>query len=387
MAKRSRRAARSLVVATVAAGIAGVLGLPALYRQLHGSPTPTGTAVPGQPPGLALDTAGDTAADVSQSGSTTAKPFLKRWQGWLFHGVNGVVITLAVLWVVPLAYAIRVLPNTTVPVPQSSSVEVDFSQGHPAHSPISVEISFSREQQFDSNGWQMVMAIYLNGPDLAQAGWSITAIVPAGVQVNGAIGNSALLGRVLPYAASGTTDDVYIAPGPMRRGTYTALLIWNNLSSGPMQVNEANLAAAFPDVTVDNQSPSYSGLGPPPVPQPQMSVTRELVPFGDFAYFGGVPPNQLNDSAWSWQADTYPVNEGSGIFSPGLDVEARSPTLDASSSTNEFRSGIAFGIAAAAFIGFATEFVRAVSEARKRAITGAGSGIASGGAPRGEVSA
>ena len=211
MAKRSPRAARSLVAA-VAAGIAHLaLGLPALYRQLHGSPTPTETAVPGQPPPRpALDTAGDTAADVSQSGQPIAKPFLRRWRGWLLQGVNGVVIVLTVLWVVPLIYAIRVLPNTAVPVPQSSSVEVDFSQGHPAHSPVSVEISFSREQQFDSNGWQMVMAIYLNGPDLAQAGWSITAIVPAGVQVNGTIGNSALLGRVSPFGDSGTTDDVYI---------------------------------------------------------------------------------------------------------------------------------------------------------------------------------
>ena len=294
------------------------------------------------------------------------------------------VIILTVLWAIPLAYAIWVLPNTAVPAPQASSVEVDFSPGHPARSPLSVAIGFSREQQFDSNNFQMDLAIYLNGPDLVHIGWSIIAIVPRGVQVNGAMGNSASLGRVSPYAGSSTKDEVYIAPGPQRRGTYEALLIWNNLSSGPMQVNGANLAAVFPDVTAENRT--TDSPNPTAIPQPQISVTRELVPFGDFAYLGGLPPNQVNDSAWSWQADTSLVNAGAEPYSPGLDVEARSPTLDASSSTNEFRSGIAFGIAAAAFIGFATEFVKAVAKAREdsrvettRAVTGATPAEATGG--------
>lgn len=362
MAKRSRRAARSLAVATVAAGIAAVLGLPALYRQLNTSPTPTEVPVPSQPPRLALDTASETPADGFQSGQATEQWLPRRWLRWLGHGISAVVITLTVLWAIPLAYAIWVLPNTAVPRPQASSVEVDFSSGHPARSALSVAISFSREQQFDSNSFQMDMAIYLNGPDLVRVGWSITAIVPRGVQVNGAIGNSAALGRVSPYAGSSIKDEVYIAPGPQRRGTYQALLIWNNLSSGPMQVNGANLAAVFPDVTAENWT--TDSPNPPAIPQPQMSVTRELVPFEDFAYLGGLPPDQVNDSAWSWQADTSLVNAGAEPYSPGLDVEARSPTLDASASTDEFRSGIAFGIAAAAFIGFATEFVKAVAKAR-----------------------
>ena len=74
--------------------------------------------------------------------------------------------------------------------------------------------------------------------------------------------------------AAGSTE---LRPGAGAGGAYAVLLVWDNVLSGPMQVHGANLAAAFPDVTVDNKTSGH-GASPPSVPEPQVTVTLELVP-------------------------------------------------------------------------------------------------------------
>jgi hypothetical protein len=124
-----------------------------------------------------------------------------------------------------------------------------------------------------------------------------------------------------------------------------------------MQVIGANLVAAFPQVTVVNQTSGGSDdtSGADTVPTPQVTVQRELVPEGDFTYLGGLPPNHLVGFGWTWNPETSYVDKG--IAASSFDVEARSPTADERSHTAEFYSGIAFGVAAAAFIAGIAEFV------------------------------
>jgi hypothetical protein len=86
-----------------------------------------------------------------------------------------------------------------------------------------------------------------------------------------------------------------------------------------------------------------------------VTVRRELVPLGDYAFLGGLPPDQLAGGAWSWKPEIGHVNEGDAA--PALDIEARSATADGQSHDAEFKSGIAFGIAASALIAGIQEFV------------------------------
>ena len=81
-----------------------------------------------------------------------------------------------------------------MPQPPSSSIEVDFSPGRPALSPVTVGVVLS----------QGSLEINFTGADFAHAGWWVDAAVPLGVDMNGALENYP------SYTADGT-DFVHIA--------------------------------------------------------------------------------------------------------------------------------------------------------------------------------
>lgn len=272
------------------------------------------------------------------------------------RGFSVTVAVLAALGAIATAVAVWLLPGSSLPRPPGSSVEVDFSSEHPANTPTSIDVQLSSTPSFSrstrENGADLT--IYLSGSGLSEPGWSIYAVVPSGVKVFGIEPGTAHVGH---YPNSNGMSSVYVTPGPARGGTYTVILAWDDLRSGPMQVDGPDLTATFPDITVDNQ-----GVSDPPPQAPPLTVMREIVPFGDFAYLGGVPPDQLSDSAWSWKGRTFPVNGGSGMMSTGLETQAKSASVDAQSHAMELYSGIAFGVAAGAAIGAIQEFVKTATK-------------------------
>lgn len=112
-------------------------------------------------------------------------------------------------------------------------------------------------------------------------------------------------------------------------------------------------------------SPPAPGLSPPALtptgPEgswsgpPLVTVTPELDPRSDFAYLGGPPPDHFAGPFWVWKPDTGHAT-GTVLNSP-LDAEARSAALDGQAQTAQFYSGVAFGVAASAFIAAVAEFV------------------------------
>jgi hypothetical protein len=188
------------------------------------------------------------------------------------------------------------------------------------------------------------LTIDLTGQAFTHAGWSLFVAVPAGVKVSN-LG----AGNLIP--TRGGSEVFMIAPGAVRDGSNTALLEWNSLSEGPLQVNGSNLVAEFPYVEVTNEPANSASY----VPTPTVTVSQRLFPRGDFSYLGGTPPDHYVGGDWVWGPDIGSVNDG-GVF-PFV-VEARSAVADEQSHTAELYSGIAFGLAAAALIAGIQEFVK-----------------------------
>jgi len=136
--------------------------------------------------------------------------------------------------------------------------------------------------------------------------------------------------------------------------------------------------ASFPDVAViDNWSPADSSRAAS-APLPRLTVTLNLITFGDYTYVGGPPPVGLNDLGWTWKA----TNEGRGrgftqydgskgaesdISSHAFSVEARSSSEEEQANNAEFKSGAVFGVAAAALIAAIQEFVKSATEGGRAA--------------------
>ena len=290
--------------------------------------------------------------DPDTSWVTRAKAWIRRrlTAAWAYTrgGFKPAVWVLLLLTIAALAYGWAKRPDTTIPQPPSSTIEVHFSQGHHALSPVTVGVRLLLDSLHPGggDGSAVTLAIDLSGEDFTHGGWRVYADVPAGVNVTDPQDSPP------PYVSDGIAY-VSIAPGPQRSGGYTALLEWKNLTSGPMQVIRANLAAAFPAVTVINETSNDSAF----VPTPQVTVTRALVPRSDFTYQAGSQPDQFVGVEWQWSPVTGTVNVPQ--VADVLDVEAKSPSLDGPDQTAQFYSGIAFGLAAAAFITGVVEFVKA----------------------------
>jgi hypothetical protein len=305
----------------------------------------------------AVPTAADESAHVEESGAEDGTvPRHRRGYAWLARrweftrqGFTPAVWVLLVLTLATGVYGWRYRPNITVPQPPISSVLIAFTPGHAAHSPISVDVRLVQDDPPPDGGSPRVtLAITLSGHAFTHDGWYVAAYVPVGVRVN-TKGTKPRLEKV--DTISPGTAAVTLNPGPQQGGTFTELLEWDNLTSGPMQVSGANLMAVFPDLAVRNQT--NTGIFPP---GPAVTVRRELVPGGGFTYLNGPPPEKVEGPTWLWAPVTGYVDDPG---TPLLNAEARSAPLDEKAQAAQFYSGVAFGVAASAFIAGVVEFVNA----------------------------
>jgi hypothetical protein len=344
----------------------GAAAAAALSRRRRGhatAPAPSesgGTAEP-VPPSVTSGSARPSAVSGSvppSAASASAAPIVTteegsggRWgrtRAWASRGFTSTVGWLLVIGAAAGVYGWVYHPDTAVRRPPQSRVEVDFGPGRPARSPVTVGLRLIRDEATGNrHRSQVTLAIDLTGVDLASPYWTLTAIVPAGVRVNGALDDDPRTGQVLPYSGSHDEAMVSIAPGAVGRGVYTALLIWDDEGSSPLRVNGADLVASLPGVGVMNTTAQGAG-SESSVPRPEVTVERQLSPSADYALLGGPPPDQQTEYGWSWKPQTGHANEGDVVFA--LQVEARSATLDERSRRDEFQSGIAFGVAAAALM-------------------------------------
>jgi hypothetical protein len=140
-----------------------------------------------------------------------------------------------------------------------------------------------------------------------------------------------------------------------------------------VQLRGANLAAEFPQLTMTNIGrhgcgvnvlPGLPGKAGPPCPRmPPVRISRHLELDSDYAYVAGhLPDHQKPDlptSEWAWNPVTFNGGRG-GDFIERTTVEARSGAVDDRDHADEFKSGIFYGVAAAAFIGALQEFWNAL---------------------------
>jgi len=106
-------------------------------------------------------------------------------------------------------------------------------------------------------------------------------------------------------------------------------------------------------VTVINTTTSDSS----PVPTPQVTVNRALLPGGDFTYQAGPQPDRFVGVEWQWNPVIGNVQDPD--LTASFNLEARSASADGHDQAAQFYSGIAFGVAASAFIALVVEFVDA----------------------------
>ena len=216
-------------------------------------------------------------------------------------GLTAAVIVFIVIGFGMGLYAARIRPPTAIPDPGSSNIALTFGPTHFAHSRIRVTLSLYQEFFGSEGGTQATLAIALSGKDFEYGGWKLLARVPTGVHLPFSRDIPAS-GRVFHRAAGG--DVVSYTPGPVADGKATLFLTWNDLHSGPLQVQGANLVAEFPDLAVDNQTElGSSDSSPTPSPTPTLIVSRELQPGSDYAYLGGPAPEHQDLFTWSWKPE------------------------------------------------------------------------------------
>jgi len=396
MVRMSRHARVAAATATVVAGVlAGALASPAVRRRLprvfavspelaDAEPTPARRPKPADsdviPPAptertlaasilapeerrAAEETSADDSARLSRSRRALA--FVRR-------GVTATVLVLLAVGGGTGAYALYLRPDSAVPQPTPSKIDVTFGPGHVASSPIHVELWLRQEKLvFGIPANRVALEIYIGGKeDLTLPGLTLTASVSSGVQLSAAGWPPHSNGpfrppRVLAHRVThnGGEDIVTITLGAVRGSDYYAKLTWDNFDSGPMQIREANLVAAFPDVTVGDQT-SAGSL----VQLPSVILTDELqMGDSDYAYFGGQAPEHESRGVWSWNPASFSDVPTDFYDFSSLKIEARDVIVDEQSHSAEFLSGVFFGVAAAAFIAALQEFVNSAIKRKREA--------------------
>jgi hypothetical protein len=378
MVRMSRHGgAVAVSIAAVLGGIAGAVTLPTVRQRLRGmlasattdpidanaaSPSPTEPSEAARTPPAPEDSPPADPDVVVEDGSN--RSLLGRAMALAGRSFTAVIVLIA-LALVTVIYAAVLRPDTALPQPASSSIQVTFGPTHLTSSPITMSLSLGQGPSYSGGGTTVTLDVTLIGTDFKYPGWQLLAYVPTGVHLVGSPNNNPQTGQLVPHLAAGGAS-VYVKPGAQRDGTYSMSLYWNDLNSGPLRVRGANLVASFPDVAVENQDAS-------PVPPPNVTLSRQLQPGSDYAYLGGPPPDHQDRFTWSWNPQT--VNGGSGTAPlPSLTLEARSATVDEQSHNDEFLSGILFGVAAAAFIAAIQELMNSARR-RKRETDARPSGI------------
>lgn len=340
---------RALTLTAVIAGVTIVVVRRSASRQQAASAQAISSTSAQAPEDAAPEQAGSVSAPLL----VVARPSRRaRLVAFGRRGITATVVVLAAMGAVAAAFGFWLLPETTVPEPVTSSVEMNFGAADNARSPMTVDIRLMLDRSNRPNRASgAALAIDLEGADLARPGWSLIALVPKGVRVD------APSARVM--RSSATTDLVTIGAERPVGAAFTAVLEWDDLDSGSVQVRGANVAAAFPAFRVQNSQ--IPGAGADVTPQPVVSVARHLQLTGDYAVVGGLPPDQLGPFRWTWEAASGRVND-LGLVD-AMTVVARSATEDQRAHSSEIRSGIAFGIAAAAMLSAVQEFLNAAKRA------------------------
>jgi hypothetical protein len=256
---------------------------------------------------------------------------------WLFVGGS---LILGCGWLIQ--------PDDSVPNIPNPVVELQFSGDHQARSAIRVDLYLTRDGSLNGDGHQgSSLLIDIRGDDLRQPGWTVQAVVPRGVRVNGATDNNDIVqGRVDQF---GETDEdlVIFQPGPEPSGRFGPLLIWDGDVHGPVQVEGANLVAAFPAVVVSSYRKPDSDDSTSP-PKPEVSVSYFLSPSSDFAFVAGPQPDTSQKYLWTWAPQTGQVGPGEVGVPPT--IEAHSVSIDAKLHNHEFTGGILYGVGASAIV-------------------------------------
>jgi hypothetical protein len=279
-------------------------------------------------------------------------PLFTRVRAWVRLWFPATALVLALLGIVVIIYGFWILPDTAIPQPERSYVAVRYSLDHSATAPITMTVTLTYGDPYANKG-AIEMDISLQGTAfLRHATLSMLITVPTGVQLFYS------KGRVIRhYQGDATQDAVYV------KGTNDAAeanLIWHDDHSAPLQVHGANLAAWFPDVDLMDLST---------FPEPRkVNVIWNLDLNGmDFTYLAGRPPDKFDPSGyWTWKSRAInSIQGGGGPLAPGFYLEARSITAEESANAAEFKSGIAFGVAAAALIAAIQEFVSSATDSER----------------------
>jgi hypothetical protein len=325
------------------------LGEPAGGDRLAGS----GSTKPSPGAGTSQDAEPDSRSSWPRRARKALRSRGKRALEYTRGGLVPVVWLLLALTAAAVAFGWVNRPETTVPQPGTSLIEVHFGQGHPALAPVTVSVFLSRDDVTSGDGGGITMTIDLQGQDLARAGWSVTEVVPSGAE-------SPYPGSGISTYTSRGTSYLTAAPGPQRSDKYEVDLEWHDLRSGPLQVTGATMAAVLPQVSVIDDTTSETEQVPPT----QVTVNEAVEPGTDFTYQSGSAPDQVTGYEWQWKPVTGTVN--GPLLNAEFTVEAKSAMLDGEGHVTEFQSGIAFGIAAAAAVSAAVEFVKAKRGTTKR---------------------
>lgn len=381
MVRTSRHARAAAATVTAVAGmLAGALALPAVRRQLPRvfavspeladvEPTPAGRPEPAKsdvnPPVSAERTLAASAPASAERRVAEATPAddsgkpsrSRRALAFVRRGATATVLVLLVPGIVIGAVAWHLRPDSAIPQPGSSNIDVAFGPSYVASSPIHVQLQLWQDEPVDGGGpTRVVLGIDISGKDVTYSGLTLTASVPNGVQLIPASEDNPSTGHVTRYP--GTGDIVTITSRAVRSDPkvapdeYGATLTWDNLHSGPIQVRGANLVAAFPSLTMSGGYAIRS-----------VTLTDDLVlGQSDYAFLAGLTPDHESVSEWSWNRPA-DITLGVAVQADPLKIEARSATVDEQSHSTEFLSGILFGVAAAALVPALQEFM---NSARKR---------------------
>lgn len=193
---------------------------------------------------------------------------------------------------------------------------------------------------------------------LQSRGWAAILDVPAGVEVQ--------VDNPQPrHTTDSNTDYYFFQPGPQASGEYFVLFEWpNDRAHGLYQFSDSSFAASFPSFMVAREYSQGSGADNTRF---HLTVSRDLAQDSDYQFAGGRAPDTYGQFRWSWMDSM----TGTAPLVPALSVEATSPSLSARSHSSEFKSGVAYGVGAAALIAAIQEFLNRATRREISALSNA----------------
>lgn len=320
-----------------------------------GSPAESKGALQHPKPDVPLAPTGVGVAGQVGDGAGASRNSPRKWAPFLFRGFTPTVAWLLGVSALGGAYGWIHLPDSATAQPGASSIEIDFSSDTPGHAPLSVDVYLQRRPE-NPPARRVVMDIEMKGADLALPGWSVHMVVPRGIHIDDT--NQAGI-----YSEGGY-DWLSLTPGARADGEWGVLLAGADNANGPLQVAGANLAASMPSVVAMNHIAAGSN-GNTATGDADLTVQEELRPSEDFSFSGGSAPGSISQyNLWTWGPHTDTAQDPASFES--FEVEAKSAFREAREGDNQYRSGIAFGLAAGALVGCIQEFLNERREVNRR---------------------